>query len=256
MNFTPHIDRVIRWGPTVGGSTGAREVTLRGYAKENTADYPYTVANEFVASRIGHRLGLPLPPGSLVQPSQPSGQPGWVTLAFTLLDPPDVDPSEVVKEVPELAAAVLVFDLLIANQDRHAGNLWLDGRRLDVFDHSHCLFGVEAGGIEEHCNYVQDKFVLDGLHEHGIDWHRHCLLDHIPSKQLILNAIDQFIPLLGDGFLGEVVQAVRKLGVGIDDAAANRLLAFLSYRRENLRSLIKANQGEFGSIPATEWGMT
>lgn len=249
---------VVAWKSPVGeGATGARHVELRGYAKANSADYPYTLANELLASRIGQVLGLPIPPGAVIQGEQPDTK-GWLTLSFSPQKLPPADPTEVVADLPRLAAGVFVFDVLIVNQDRHCGNLAYRSKlkRMDAFDHSHSLFGVRAGEIDDRLKRMKDEFAVQGNPITGeLTYSRHCLLDHLSEAKDILFWVDEIEALLKDRLIERWLEEVVDLDVGLDQPDASRMRQFLSHRRANLRKLILDNQSEFGSVPAKDWGL-
>jgi hypothetical protein len=249
-SLVPNIYRAVAWKNPVGqGATGTYYVELAGYAKRNSPQQPYLVANEYVASRIGQLLGLPVPPGAIIE-GQQAGERGWVTLAFAELKDqlPPANPSEVVKDLPQLAAGVFVFDLLIANTDRHPGNLsYLPSRkRLDVFDHSHALFGNQLGQIPAHLRSLQDDFAVDG----------HCLLGLLSQPGDILGRVDDAERRVGDIFLREICREVGAAGVGVTPIEATRLFNFLRHRRDNLRSLVDNHRYHFKSIPVDRWGLS
>lgn len=249
----PYINFAVLWRTTpVGGASDTRVVHLKAFAKLNTATTPFVVANEYVASRLGLRLGLPLPPGTLIEPEQASGPPAWVTVAFSKDEPPPVDPVEVVQRAPDLAAGVAVFDLLIGNFDRHAGNLRLSGQRLDVFDHSHALFGVDGDPVAN-LQTLREQFALDGPTLWGVQWNRHCLIDHLTDVGSMQDWVSDVKDQLKDRFLRQVADEVAAIRVGINSAAADALVEFLSYRRDNLNEMLKNNQQEFPQI--AQWGL-
>lgn len=246
------IHSAVMWRSPVGNSaTGTRQVELKGYGKVNSPAFPHTVANEFVASRLADRLGLPVPAGALI-PGDAEDEPlAWVSLAFTGETPPPVDPAAVAAAQPSMAAAVLVFDLLIANTDRHAGNLHYRGSNglLYVYDHSHALLGTESA-VPAYLDLMRDSFAIDG----AIRGNRHCLLDHVATAALVQASIDEVCYSLKDPFLKRVSEEVRDLAlVGADDA--ERLMAFLSHRRDNLKKLVADHHGEFKAIAPKDWGL-
>jgi HipA-like protein len=245
----PNIYSVVAWGNPVGqGATGTYYVELAGYAKRNSPEQPYLVANEYVASRIGQLLGLPVPPGAIIE-GQQAGERGWVTLAFADSKDrlPPINPSEVVRDLPSLAAGVFVFDLLIANTDRHTGNLsYLPSkRRLDVFDHSHALFGNQLSQIPAHLNGLLDDFAVYG----------HCLLGLLSRPNDIIGRVEDAQKRVGEVFLREICREVGAAGVGVDPGEATRLYGFLMHRRDNLRALVDDHRHHFKSIPVDRWGL-
>jgi hypothetical protein len=87
------------------------------------------------------------------------------------------------KECQKLAVGVLLFDVLIANPDRHAMNVHLDASRkpyrMSIFDHSHALFGYENGKADERLSALKDSLGISGGTVTGQN--RHCLLNAIPN---------------------------------------------------------------------------
>src|SRR3990170_1752400 len=65
------------------------------------------------------------------------------------LTPDDVVPHRCCAALPQICSGILLFDLLVANSDRHVGNLKVDDPdnplEIDVFDHDRALFGAVAG---------------------------------------------------------------------------------------------------------------
>lgn len=62
--------------------------------------------------------------------------------------PPPVIAAHLIEDNPRMASGIITFDLWIANQDRHEGNLaYARGTQpLHVFDHGHALLGATAAG--------------------------------------------------------------------------------------------------------------
>lgn len=167
------------------------------------------VVNEYVAWRLANAVGLPVPPGALLG-NHSSGDVGWVTLSYLPSHRflPPVDPAPVVAAFPELAAGVVVFDYIIANLDRHAGNLAIvngpvlaaggpqPAERLEVFDHSHALVhdGMHNNDRSPagYLNALRDQFVIGG----------NCLLAHLTSAGDLLAWADRMSRLLTDEVVG------------------------------------------------------
>lgn len=142
MNGLYSIDII---GEPVGAGVTAPQYGKMGCViKRNPADSPYTVANEFIASRIGLLLGLPIPPGVIVETEAHGGV--HVMLRFGEADekPPPGNPVELVRDHPDLAAGIVVFDIWVCNGDRHEKN-WAYSPKLFpavFFDHASALCGV------------------------------------------------------------------------------------------------------------------
>ena len=139
------IYRVVTWGDGVRGEDDpdTRYCTMAGVAKVNTDDAVYAVANEFICGRLGTIIGLPIPPGAIVRTLDDGF--GYVSLRFGDLDerPPPVNPNDLARDYPEVAAGVIVFDVWTRHQDRHDENLAYSSQGISpmVFDHDRALFG-------------------------------------------------------------------------------------------------------------------
>jgi hypothetical protein len=140
--MTISIYAVDSWRTPVGsGKNGARYCTIEGVAKMNTPDHPFCVANEFIAGRLAMLLGLPVPPGIIVE--GPEKTAGYVALRFLRGKPPPACLDELVEDHPRLAAGIVAFDCWIHNPDRHAQNLAYSRGDVPVicFDHDRALAG-------------------------------------------------------------------------------------------------------------------
>src|SRR5262249_19609838 len=121
--------RIVSFGQQVGiGVTGSLHAHLSAVAKTNSAAVPYCIPNELICAEIGRSLCLPAPPaGVILAPDAPS--PHWfASLDFNLPGNslPPIDPAECYSCLPLLATGTVLFDVLIANPDRNAGNVSLD----------------------------------------------------------------------------------------------------------------------------------
>jgi hypothetical protein len=110
----------IHAGATRGGINQSVDAEVRGVAKTNDVAQ-FTIANEVVAARLGQALGLPIPAGVIAEDG--SGKLYYLSLdvsktGHTL---PPAHPPDVIASEPFLAAGAVIFDFLVANEDRHAG---------------------------------------------------------------------------------------------------------------------------------------
>src|SRR5260370_4247056 len=138
--------RIVFFGPSVGtGVTDGHLVSVHAVAKTNAASAPYCVANEAVCGELGRFFGLPIPPGGVVY-SPTSNQLFYASLNFSLTAHalPPVNTTKCVKQLPELSAGLLLFDILIDNSGRHARNFSVDFSprqpTMNIFDHGPALF--------------------------------------------------------------------------------------------------------------------
>jgi hypothetical protein len=149
-------------GDPIGGASGAkRYFHVEFLGKPDSPDFPFTVANEVVATELGRALGLNVP--SVITHSVD----GDTLVLIQMLDrdsrlqqgPPATAKAlkESVEADPRAIHGAIVFDLYVANNDRAVGperrNLALGPEgRLQLFDHGNACFyrprptaGVECG---------------------------------------------------------------------------------------------------------------
>lgn len=234
-------------------------VQLDGYGKQATQDEPNIVANEVVAFRIGTLLGLPMVPGAPMLLPPDHRQVAWVSLAYDAdvsQATPSVDPGRIAADHPEQAAGTVVFDLLIANHDRHRRNLVYRrkgrrGDRLGLFDHDHALWGNSGLQPDEHLNRVKNNFMLDGSGMSELRRNRHCLLDHLNSLELLDRWCERAGRLVSDPVLEQIChEAVDLPGSGLTKHDAKHLYEILRVRRMGLQELIDQNLDQFPGVDA------
>ncbi|MBN2476463.1 MAG: hypothetical protein JXB62_17750 [Pirellulales bacterium] len=117
-------------------------IKTKAIGKDNS-DNPYLIANEWIAGSVAQFLGLPVPPFALMR-KRDRRTVMFASISFEgETTPRDVEPSVLWAKHPRLCTGILLFDILIANCDRHAGNIKVDNRiapkKVHVFDHEHAL---------------------------------------------------------------------------------------------------------------------
>jgi hypothetical protein len=242
------------------GASGTVFTDLSGYAKLPTTGAPFVVVNEFVAWRLASVVGLPVPPGTLLG-NHPSGAVGWVTLSYLPSHSvmPPVNPANVVAAFPELVAGVVVFDFIIANTDRHSGNLALvtgpvltatgpqTRERLEVFDHSHAVVnnGIHnnSRSPQNYLHALKDEFVISG----------NCLLAHITSADDLLVWSHRMSRLLTDEVVREICEEAAMITTDFTSDDASVLSEFLTSRRDTALTVIMAHAAQFPCVPADAW---
>jgi hypothetical protein len=240
--------RIVYFGPSLGtGVSDGHLVSVNAVAKTNVPSAPYCVANELMCGELGRFLGLPVPPGGVVY--APDGKLFYASLSFNLTGNtlPPVNTTRCVKELPEMSAGVLLFDVLVANPDRHGRNFSVDFSSrppmMNVFDHGHALLGKDAGKGTSRLEKLRDRLgVSGGSRTAG---NRHSLLDQIGSDAHFghwLERIRKVPSFFIDELCGEVV------GLGCTDTEARAAAAFLKYRCQQLDSIVGANRAEFTGI--------
>jgi hypothetical protein len=253
----PNPHYVLVWKSQMPGASDTWLVEVEGYAKRNDASGPFCVANEYVASRIGQAMGIPVPAGAVVYGMNAGESPAWMTLAVTKAGevPPPADGAEVVAAHPDKAAGIVVFDILIGNTDRHSQNLSFVSatKRLDVYDHSHAVLGDGGISSKDRLDHLRDRLAIDGKAGAPLAWtNRHVLLDHLTNGQQLLAWMDEVPQMLGDRLLARVCEEIVELEVGVTDEQADGLNVFLTHRRDNIRTIVDANKGELTNM---DWGI-
>jgi hypothetical protein len=228
------------------GVSGTYTIEVNAYGKTSLTN-PLVVVNEYICAHLGTSIGLPIPPCALLQPkgTVPSVWFGSMSYSLSGHTLPPIDPDECVKTFENLSVAVVLFDIWIANSDRHIGNLSVDKamskHRLNVFDHSHALFSSEG---MPRLTRLMGKFGIDQMAETGAN--RHCLLDFLKSDtdfEEWVRRIENTPTWLIEKLCWDTV------GIGLlSEQEANRAWMFLRQRSSELRRIIEENKHEFNSM--------
>ena len=241
---------LVGFGPLVGqGVTDARYARLQAVAKTNGPNAPYCVPNEIICAELGRVLRLPIPPFVIVRGA---GDPRtwFASMDFNLQQHslPPVNAARCVAALPRESAGLLLFDVWVANSDRHARNFAVDTVSnpavMTVFDHSHALFGPHPQNAQVRMESLRDRLgVTGGPLTRG---NRHCLLDAIRHDE----GFSEWVARIGavpDYFLNDLCNEVVPYGVTPSEALA--AADFLKYRRDAMASLLAQHRAEFRSIP-------
>lgn len=239
-----------------GGVNRGWTATTKSYAKRGSARLdpnPYLIANEWIAACIGHALRLPVPPFSLLR--RHTEKVLFSTLHFSKDSiPDDVAPSVLWRDMPELTTGVLLFDIFIANYDRHNGNIKVDDRahpkRLFVFDHDKAVLGEDCseGAVSRRFSSLEKRLGTSGG---AVSRGRgNCLLEAVESTEhfgVWIEAISE-IP---DRYLREICFEVVDFGITVElaDLAYN----FLKERKRVLDDILRNNRDAFTQI--AQWGI-
>lgn len=244
--------RIIGVGRQLGiGVAGSQYVAVSAVAKQNGPAAPYCIPNELVCGELARFLRLPVPPVGLV--STTSGPPLVASLDFNLTGNtlPPVDVTACARVLPSLSAGLLLFDIWVANGDRHPSNFSVDvlanPPQMNIFDHSHALFGYSANQGEARLAALLDRLGISWKTNNPVDSgkHRHCLLDAVDSDRefgLWLNRI-RATP---DFFIEEVCRDAQPYGLTLPEVDA--AIRFLKARRDNLKQIIQNHRAEFTAL--------
>lgn len=212
--------------------------------KPNGHPPPYDVANEYVCGELARMIRLPVPPGFIGL--LPDGSHTYCSLGFNLKGEkaPPIIPGRAAVSEPDLCTGVIIFDIWIANTDRHHKNISYKAQRaphrLQAIDHGHALFGFWKPG-----ELVDDLAIVGGPGRN-----RHCLLDWLPTADYVSKWVAR-IQALPAEIIREVV--MDSVSLGVPRHLAEQGVQFLLGRRMKLPELIRSNKSEFTSV--SDWGL-
>lgn len=254
MQPTYHIVRFTRTAPGAG-VTDPMEAEVSAIVKRNDPkECPYCVPNELIAGELGRQIRLPIPPcGLLVDKAKPT-QHWFGSLNFNLLGDslPPVIAEDCYELIPFLVTGVLLFDIWIANGDRHERNLAMDTStstpRLSVFDHSHALFGVVERRGSARLKRLRDRIAIGESTNPSVN--RHCFLDVVTSAEHFGEWCDR-IASVPDYAIRSIVEEARP--GGLTALEFQTAVEFLTYRRTALSKIIRSNRDEFAINDWSDW---
>jgi hypothetical protein len=241
--------RIVYLGQPIGaGVSEGVIVSVHAVAKKNGPKSPYCVANEVVCGEIGRFLGLPIPPAGVVY--SPKGNDlFFASLDFNLTGNtlPPLNATKCVQVLPDISTGVLLFDILIANSDRHGRNLSVDFSTkppaMNVFDHGHALLGSVQGQAVNRLEKLSGRLGISaGSRTAG---NRHCLLDQVNTDTHFGHWIER-IRLIPDYVIKDLCGELPGLGCSQNEADA--AAEFLKGRCQRLQQIVEENKAEFTGI--------
>lgn len=223
----------------------------RSLARSSTHNW-YLLVNEWIAANLGWYLRLPIPPFALMRSSS-KAQRLFASLDYSGRDtqPDDMDPHALASFMPNECVEVLLFDILIANPDRHEGNLKVDDvsapSRIEVIDHDAALFGrsQRSKGAERLGRLLGTRSL--GLWPGAAEQHppTHKLLGAISRADAMAGAI-QRITDMPDDFIERVCRECADLGPTKSEIDA--VITFLIDRKQRFLEILKDNKPYFSSV--------
>ncbi len=231
------------------------EARVGGFAKSND-ECPYTIANEIVCARIGQVLGLPVPAGVLSQDPEKKLHYLSLNVGQEGRELPPIIPADFCAEEPLLAAGIVVFDVLIANADRHRKNLCRDTTfddeppRVSVYDHGHALFGTDPPVGSERLELAANR--LGCVDDDACIARDSCLIDQALDAGLIGHWIERAAEIPSYVFQDICREIGETPGLNVDPIEAQKLADWLAGRASGLSNLIWQNRGSF---PGVTWGL-
>ncbi len=246
-----------RWFPFVSaadqitdGVNDAAVVSTRHLAHWNSPTSPYLLANEWICGNIANFLRLQIPPFSLFREGrQPRSRKLFGSLWIDDIAPPDTIAEKCVRQHPRDCAGIVVFDILVANSDRHKDNLRVDDplepSEVFVYDHDRAFFGYVKGEAASRLDRLTNRLgITGGSQSTG---NAHCLIEHLSSSDDIRYWAERVetIPLW---FIEEVCND-ECVPIRLRDAG----ISFLRHRKDNIRKVISSNRDQFPGVK--DWGI-
>lgn len=211
----------------------------------------HTIVNEFVCGHLGQFLRLPIPPFAI---TRFGGELLFSSLDFNFerAKLPAVEPDRCVQRMLNICTGVLLFDILVANEDRHDKNLVVDRvsrpRRMHVFDHDQALFsGYRRSGIER-LKHERERLGIIKEMMSGEE-RPHVFLETIPSARYFEAWIEK-VSDIPRWMIDELCDfCVKELGLTTEESEEAK--EFLVHRRNNLEQLVRAHSDRFSRV--TDW---
>ncbi len=222
-------------------------VKTEAIGKSQWEESPYLIANEWISANITQFLRLPVPPFAIVRKKR-RDTAMFISYSYDGdTKPDDVEPAILYRNFPNECAGVVVFDILIANCDRHGGNMKVDKpsnpKDFYIIDHERSLFYVHEGEGLNRLRSREDRLGIADGPESTDDYH--CLLELLDSVEHV-RAWAAKVESLPDWFIEDVCEDMWK--VSINRRECDCVKDFLKRRRDNIRRLIFDNKSRFPAI--------
>lgn len=223
------------FGMELEGSEGVSAVRMTAYVRRPTAKRPYGVVNDYIASALGMAVGLPVPPGTLMQTRS---EFAYISLGFSdrgdRLPPALLD--EFAEERPWEATGVLAFDQWIYNSDRHSGNLAFDSKLgVSVYDHDLSLIARANERPVDTLREYRDK-ELSG----------HPLAKYVKNASYFESWFDRIAGIRTEE-VRRIVRTCSKLGL-IENELKQELINFVDFRKAKVKEYIERTRNEYSEI--------
>ena len=175
---------------------------------------------------------------------------GYISLNFTLTGEklPPINPVECCSKLADLSTGVVMFDILIANPDRHSENLAATLQEppyeMIIFDHGHALFGHDQANATKRLIDLQDRLAITG--GSVTKQHRHCLIDELRDESFFGKWIER-VESLPDHFIETTCDDLLQRDF-IEHSEFSAMVRFLRHRRDGFRKLVADHQKEFTGL--------
>lgn len=219
----------------------------------------YLLANEWICGCVGWYLRLPVPPFALMRKSPTSRRYfGSLDYGAKQVTPTDMRGDRLCVCLPNEATGVILFDALVANPDRHEGNLKVDDRlnptRIELFDHDQGMFGIfktpkDKGRSKGASRLALIEKAKDLGWGHNLNSRQVHKLACALKTARHMNKWYARIESIPDHFLETVCAEAPGISARERDAA----FEFLRNRKTELRTLVNQNKGLFPKVK--DWGL-
>lgn len=236
--------------PRSPGVCNVYRVRCEAIGKGNHSNHDYVISNEWIAGRIAQWLNLPIPPFILM------GKKTGKTRMFGSYSfekkqmPCDIIAAVCVKKMPHLCTGILLFDILIANNDRHRGNIKvdskLDPKAIHIFDHDRCLFGCTPGKGKQRLEEIAPHIGVGAGPASG--GNKHVFLPFEHSVECLSDWCNR-IRQIPDNYLRDVCDETASMGTKKSERKA--VFEFLRDRSTNLGTLLVSHKSSF--IGSEKW---
>lgn len=246
MTPSPVLHRIFGINNPLGiGVTGVRQASATVYAKPASG---YIAANEVICGEIARFLGLSVPAFGLAHPGV-RGQPVFfcsLDFNFSGQQLPPVNAAALAAALPTFLAGIIAFDCLVANTDRHAGNIAFDSRpgaqpAVVIYDHSHALLGHVFGAGTQRLRNLRDRLALNLDGQTG--GNRHCLANYLTDAVLLVDWCDR-AATIPRWWLSNLAKSVP----GLTAIEMDEVVEFLAHRTQNLRNILRTHLHQFPAI--------
>ena len=233
------------------GVNDAYSVRGNFVARENNPGSPYLIPNEIISGNVAQFLKLPIPPFGLMR--QIGAHKGYKTMfasmRFTRRDsePDDFAPEACFECMPDLCTGIILFDILIANEDRHSQNIQTNSATrptiIRIIDHDRSLLGVFKRNGLQRLKKLEGRLGISGGAVTG--GNRHCLIDHVTTTEHFSKWLTR-IEAIPDWFIEETCLNITKFGATLHELA--EVAQFLKNRKRSIHKIINDNISEFTRI--------
>ncbi|GAB5444845.1 MAG: hypothetical protein Fues2KO_51940 [Fuerstiella sp.] len=227
---------------------------LGAWHKSAWAGSKYCVPNEYIAAELGRFLRLPIPGFTIAY--LPTGDYVFSSLHFNFNRSeqlPPIDASATWGELPILSTGIVLFDVLIANADRHVKNLVADDpskpRMVEVFDHDQSLFGGydTLRGSDRLSALMNRLGISAGPVTKG---NKHCFIDVMDASLFVDQWLGR-IKSIPDWFIKDVCEKAG--GYGLTRTEVYDVIEFLRHRRDSMESILEDGLDEFPCLDSWPW---